>query len=60
MSPGQEATTNCMAKNSKKHEPEIMRLGERAAAAAQSGNTQAAMAIADSIRQLQIAGCPGT
>jgi hypothetical protein len=60
MSPEQEAMTNCMAKNSKKHEPEIVRLGESAAAAAQSGNTQAAMAIADSIRQLQVAGCPGT
>lgn len=59
MSPAQEATTNCMARNSKKHEKEIERLGERVKVAAESGNTQAAMAIADSIRQLQMAGCPG-
>ena len=59
MSPEQAAMTDCMGKNSKKHEKEIERLGERVQAAAESGNTQAAMAIADSIRQLQMAGCTG-
>ena len=56
----QEAMNACMAKNGKKHEAEIERLGKRVQAAAESGNTQAAMMIADSIRQLQSAGCPGT
>jgi hypothetical protein len=60
MSPEQAATTDCMGKNSKKHEKEIERLGKGVQVAAESGNTQAAMAIADSIRQLQMAGCPGS
>lgn len=60
MTPQQEASMDCMARNSQKHEKAIERLGERAAAAAESGNTAAAMAIADSIRQLQMAGCPGS
>ncbi len=59
MSPEQEALTNCMAKNARKHEKEIGRLGERVQGAYESGDTPAAMAIADSIRQLQMAGCPG-
>ncbi len=57
LSPDQQAMNNCMLKNAKKHEKEIARLGERVSAAAESGNTPAAMAIADSIRQLQMAGC---
>jgi hypothetical protein len=59
MTPGQKATTDCMARNSAKHEKEIARLGESVREAYESGNTPAAMAIADSIRQLQMAGCPG-
>jgi hypothetical protein len=59
MSPDQAAMTDCMAKNAKKHEKEIERLGKRAQAAAESGNTQAAMVIADSIGKLQMAGCSG-
>lgn len=53
----QQAMSACMAKNAQKHEKEIERLGQRAAAAAESGNTAAAMVDADSIRQLQMAGC---
>lgn len=53
----QQAMSACMAKNAEKHEQEVERLGRRAADAAESGNTAAAMVISDSIRQLQMAGC---
>jgi hypothetical protein len=59
LSPAQEAQSDCMAKNAQKHEKKIEELGQRAAAAAEGGNTPLAMAIADSIRQIQMAGCPG-
>ena len=54
----QQAAAECMAKNAKKHEAEIERLGEGVRKAAESGDNGAAMAIADSIRQIQSAGCP--
>jgi len=54
----QQAAAECMAKNAKKNEAEIERLGEGVRKAAESGDNGAAMAIADSIRQIQSAGCP--
>jgi hypothetical protein len=54
----QQAAAECMAKNAKKHEAEIERLGEGVRRAAESGDNASAMAIADSIRQIQSAGCP--
>jgi hypothetical protein len=60
LTPEQEALSACMAKNARKHEKEIERLGERVKGAYEVGDTQAAMAIADSIRLIQTAGCPGS
>jgi hypothetical protein len=60
VSPQQQAQSECMGKNSQKNEKEIERLGQRAAAAAESGDVAAAMVFSDSIRQLQSAGCPGS
>ena len=57
MSPEQADLTNCMGKNAKKHEKEIVRLGQAVQAAYESGNTDAAIAISDSIGKLQMAGC---
>ena len=54
----QQAAAECMAKNAEKHEAEIERLGEGVRKAAESGDNGAAMAIADSIRVIQSAGCP--
>ena len=59
MSPEQAALTDCMGKNARKHEKEIIRLGEKVQAAYESGNTGAAIAISDSIGKLQMAGCTG-
>ena len=50
---------DCMAKNAQKHEKQIEALGERAKAAEEAGDMQATLAIADSIRRLQMAGCEG-
>jgi hypothetical protein len=58
MTDAQQAAAECMGKNAKKHEDEIARLGERVREAAERGDNAAAMAIADSIRQIQSAGCP--
>ena len=58
MSDRQQAAAECMAKNAKKHEDEVARLGERVREAAERGDNAAAMAFADSIRQIQSAGCP--
>ena len=57
MSDDQMKTAECNAKNAKKHEKEIEALGERAQAAAEANDVAKAMAIADTIRQLQSAGC---
>jgi hypothetical protein len=55
--PGQQAASECMAKNAKKNEKDIERLGNLAAAAANAGDVAKAMVYADSINQLQSAGC---
>ena len=57
MSDDQSRMANCMAKNAQKHEKEIAALGERAQAAAEANDMAKTMAIADTIRQLQSAGC---
>jgi hypothetical protein len=57
MSDAQSQMANCMAKNSQKHEKEIEALGQRAQAAAGANDMAKTMAIADTIRQLQSAGC---
>ena len=53
----QSGIANCMAANAQKHQKEIEGLGERAQAAQQAGDMAKTMAIADSINQLQTAGC---
>jgi hypothetical protein len=57
MSDDQTRLSECMAKNAKKHEKEIEALGERTKAAAEANDMARTMAIADTIRQLQTAGC---
>ena len=51
------AVNQCMMNNVQAHEAKIKALGDRGAAAQQAGNTQLMMAIADSIMQIQMAGC---
>ncbi|HET9727677.1 MAG TPA: hypothetical protein VFP28_12230 [Gemmatimonadales bacterium] len=57
MTQDQANMSNCMAANAQKHEKQIEALGERAKAAQEAGDMAATMAIADSINQLQMAGC---
>jgi len=47
----------CMMNNVQKHEKEVQALGDRGSAAQEAGNTALMMAIADTIRQIQMAGC---
>jgi hypothetical protein len=49
----------CMAQNAQKHEQRMRALGERAQKEQEAGNTAALMAIADTLQQLQMAGCTG-
>jgi hypothetical protein len=55
--PAQQAASQCMAKNAQKNEKELKRLGELASAAGNAGDMAKAMVYADSINQLQSAGC---
>ncbi|HEU4523554.1 MAG TPA: hypothetical protein VFR62_00940, partial [Gemmatimonadales bacterium] len=55
--PAQQAASQCMADNAKKNEKEVQRLGELAAAAANTGDVAKAMVYADSINRIQSAGC---
>jgi hypothetical protein len=57
MTQAQTDMSNCMAANAQKHEKQIEALGERAKAAQEAGDIATTMAIADSINQLQMAGC---
>jgi hypothetical protein len=59
MPPGASAMSACMAGNSQKHEKELRALGERAQAAQNAGNTELLMALADTLQQIQMAGCSG-
>lgn len=54
---GQTDMNNCMMNNVHKHEKEIQALGERAKAAQEANDMASVMAIADTIRQLQMKGC---
>jgi hypothetical protein len=57
--PGAYAMSACMAENTQKHEKELRALGDRAQAAQKAGNTEALMAIADTLQRIQMAGCNG-
>ena len=57
MSPAASAMNDCMMKNMQAHQADIEALGQRAEQAQQAGNTAAMMAIADTLRQIQMAGC---
>jgi len=54
---GQTDMNNCMMANVHKHEKEIEALGERAKAAQEAGDMNATLAISDTLRRLQMAGC---
>lgn len=54
---GQTDMNNCMMANVHKHEKEIEALGERAKAAQEAGDMNLTLAIADTLRRLQMAGC---
>jgi hypothetical protein len=49
----------CMSKNVQIHQAELEALGKRAEAAQAAGDTQKLMAIADTLQQIQMAGCQG-
>jgi hypothetical protein len=49
----------CMSKNIQSHQAEIEALGKRAQAAQNASDTAKLMAIADSVQQIQMAGCTG-
>jgi hypothetical protein len=57
MTQAQTDMGTCMTNNAKKHEKEIEALGERAKAAQEAGDMPATLAIADTLRVLQMAGC---
>jgi hypothetical protein len=57
MTAEQSKTSNCMAGNAQKHQKEIEALAQRAQAAQEANDMASVMAIADSIRQLQMKGC---
>ena len=48
---------NCMMKNMQSHQTELQALGQRAQAAQKAGDQAAMMAIADTVQQIQMAGC---
>jgi len=54
-----QAMGDCMTKNTLDHQAEIEALGRRAQAAQASGDNAGLMAIADTLRQIQMAGCQG-
>lgn len=56
---GASAMSACMAQNIQSHQKEIEALGQRAQAVQKAGNTAAMMAIADTMQQIQMAGCTG-
>jgi hypothetical protein len=57
MTQAQTDMGTCMTKNAQKHEKEIAALGERAKAAQEAGDMPTTLAIADTLRVLQMAGC---
>jgi len=57
MSAAASSMSACMSKNMQSHQAEIEALGERAQAAQAAGDTAKLMAIADTLQQIQMAGC---
>ena len=57
MSARAASMSECMMKNTEKHQPEIEALAKRAEAAQSAGNQQKLMAIADTLQRLQMGGC---
>lgn len=57
VSKAQMDMNNCMMANVHEHEKEIEALAERAKAAQEAGDMPTTLAIADTLRQLQTAGC---
>jgi hypothetical protein len=51
--------SSCMMKNVQSHQAQIEALGKRGEAAQKAGNQAAMMAIADTMQQIQMAGCTG-
>jgi hypothetical protein len=56
---GSSELSACVTRNAQKHEKELRALGERAQVAQEAGDTERLMAMADTIQQLQMAGCTG-
>jgi hypothetical protein len=59
VSPAASQMSACMANNVQTHQAKIAALGERAQAAQAAGDNPKLMAIADTIHQIQVAGCQG-
>jgi len=57
MSATASAMSSCMMKNVQNHQAQLEALGKRAEAAQEAGNQAAMMAIADTVQQIQMAGC---
>ena len=55
----QSAVNACMTRNLQTHQAELEALGKRAEAAQAAGDTERLIAIADTLQQLQMAGCGG-
>jgi hypothetical protein len=57
MSAAASNMSNCMMKNVQSHQAQLEALGKRGEAAQKAGNQAAMMAIADTVQQIQMAGC---
>ena len=57
MSPEASSMSSCMTKNLQAHQKEIEALGKRAEAAQKANDMDKVMAIADTLQQIQMAGC---
>jgi hypothetical protein len=56
-SAGSSDMSNCMMKNMQTHQPQLEALGQSAQAAQKAGDQAAMLAIADTVQQIQMAGC---
>jgi hypothetical protein len=56
-SPAASSMNACMMRNTQNHQAELEALGKRAEAAQAAGDTQKLMALADTLQQIQMAGC---
>jgi hypothetical protein len=57
MSAAASSMSACMSKNMQSHQAEIEALGKRAQEAQEASDMQRLMAIADTLQQIQMAGC---